>query len=102
MIHAHAGTLSLRNSATWQKLCVIVDLILNKMSALARIFGGKKKDQAPTAQEAIQKLRETEEMLEKKSDFLEKKIAQELATAKKNGTKNKRGKRPKSIKCLQL
>lgn len=45
----------------------------------------------PTAQEAIHKLRETEEMLTKKQDYLEKKIEQELMIAKKNGTKNKRG-----------
>lgn len=54
------------------------------------IFGGKKKEQAPTTQEAIQKLRSTEELLQKKSDFLEKKIDQELAMAKKNASKNKR------------
>jgi len=60
------------------------------MSLLAKMFG-KKGDKAPTPQEAIQRLRETEEMLQKKSDFLEKKIEQELAVAKKNGTKNKRG-----------
>jgi len=60
------------------------------MSIFGRMFGGKKGDKAPTPQEAIQKLRETEEMLTKKSDFLEKKIEQELGTAKKNSTKNKR------------
>jgi len=59
------------------------------MSAFAKLFGGGKKNQ-PTPQEAIQKLRETEDMLLKKSDFLEKKIETELATAKKHGTKNKR------------
>lgn len=61
------------------------------MSLFAKIFGsGKKGEKAPTPQEAIQRLRETEEMLMKKSDFLEKKVTQELATAKKHGTKNKR------------
>ncbi|KAK1885176.1 Charged multivesicular body protein 4c [Dissostichus eleginoides] len=45
----------------------------------------------PSPQEAIHKLRETEEMLTKKQDYLEKRIEQELAIAKKNGTKNKRG-----------
>ncbi|XP_028290656.1 charged multivesicular body protein 4c [Gouania willdenowi] len=44
----------------------------------------------PSPQEAIHKLRETEEMLTKKQDYLEKRIEQELATAKKHGTKNKR------------
>lgn len=39
---------------------------------------------------AIQKLRETEEMLGKKSEFLEKKIGKEMAAAKKHGMKNKR------------
>ncbi|XP_061582605.1 charged multivesicular body protein 4b-like [Cololabis saira] len=61
------------------------------MSLFGKLFGsGGKGGKAPTPQEAIQKLRETEEMLAKKQDFLEKKIDQELLTAKKNGTKNKR------------
>lgn len=55
------------------------------------IFGKKKKDEPPTTQEAIQKLRTTEELLQKKSDFLEKKIGQEIALAKQNASKNKRG-----------
>ncbi|KAF7695028.1 charged multivesicular body protein 4c-like [Silurus meridionalis] len=61
------------------------------MSFFGKIFGaGGKGDKAPTAQDAIQKLRETEQMLSKKQEFLEKKIETELLTAKKNGTKNKR------------
>lgn len=59
--------------------------------SLSKIFGGGKGAKAPSPQEAIQKLRETEEMLTKKQDFLENKIEQELQTAKTNGTKNKRG-----------
>ena len=59
-----------------------------------RLFGGKKKKEAPapTAQDAIQRLKTTEEMLEKKTEFLEAKIKGELQNAKKHGTKNKRGK----------
>lgn len=60
------------------------------MSFLSKVFGGKKGDKAPTTGEAIQKLRETEEMLIKKQEFLEKKIQQEINTARKNGTANKR------------
>lgn len=61
------------------------------MSFFGKLFGsGGKGGKAPTPQEAIQRLRETEEMLAKKQEFLEKKIEQELLTAKKNGTKNKR------------
>ncbi|XP_018533761.1 charged multivesicular body protein 4b [Lates calcarifer] len=61
------------------------------MSLFGKLFGsGGKGGKAPTPQEAIQRLRETEEMLAKKQEFLEKKIDQELITAKKNGTKNKR------------
>lgn len=70
------------------------------MSLFGKIFGsGGKGGKAPTPQEAIQRLRETEEMLAKKQDFLEKKIEQELVTAKKNGTKNKRGEE-KLLNCV--
>ncbi|RZF45859.1 hypothetical protein LSTR_LSTR010815 [Laodelphax striatellus] len=60
------------------------------MSFLSKVFGGKKDEKGPTTGEAIQKLRETEEMLIKKQDFLEKKIELEIGVARKNGTKNKR------------
>ncbi|NP_998622.1 charged multivesicular body protein 4c [Danio rerio] len=61
------------------------------MSVFGKLFGGGGKGgKGPTPQEAIQKLRETEEMLAEKQDFLEKKIDAELLIAKKNGTKNKR------------
>ncbi|KAF7993170.1 hypothetical protein HCN44_006230 [Aphidius gifuensis] len=60
------------------------------MSFFSKVFGGKKEPTGPTTSEAIQKLRETEEMLIKKQDFLEGKITQEIVTAKANGTKNKR------------
>ncbi|KRY11076.1 Charged multivesicular body protein 4b [Trichinella patagoniensis] len=62
------------------------------MAWFSRVFGGnsKKRDVAPTPQEAIQRLRETEEMLVKKQEYLEKKIESEVATAKRYGTKNKR------------
>lgn len=58
---------------------------------LAKMFGSGKKGEPPSPQQAIQKLRETEEMLSKKSEFLEKRIDREMQTAKKNGMKNKRG-----------
>jgi charged multivesicular body protein 4 len=61
------------------------------MSFLTKVFGGKKEDKPPTTGKAIQKLRETEEMLIKKQDFLENKIEQEIAIARKHGMKNKIG-----------
>lgn len=60
------------------------------MSFFSKMFGGKKENSMTTG-EAIQNLRETENMLIKKQEFLEKKIEQEITTAKTNGTKNKRG-----------
>lgn len=60
------------------------------MSFFGKIFSGKK-ETTMTSGEAIKKLRETEKMLSKKQEFLEKKIDQEIETAKKNGSKNKRG-----------
>lgn len=45
------------------------------MSVFGKMFGGgKKAAAAPSPQEAIQKLRETEEMLMKKQEFLETKV----------------------------
>ncbi|XP_016338019.1 charged multivesicular body protein 4b-like [Sinocyclocheilus anshuiensis] len=61
------------------------------MSLFGKLFGSSGKGgKYSSPQEAIQRLRETEEMLTKKQEFLEKKIEQELVTAKRNGTKNKR------------
>lgn len=62
------------------------------MSFFGKLFGVKKEEKGPSTEDAIQKLRSTEEMLIKKQEFLEKKIEQEVAIAKKNGTTNKRGK----------
>ncbi|XP_068143972.1 charged multivesicular body protein 4 [Drosophila tropicalis] len=59
------------------------------MSFFGKMFGGKK-EVAPSTGEAIQKLRETENMLIKKQEFLESKIEEELNTARKNASKNKR------------
>jgi len=70
-------------------LRVLLDSPSSKMSFFSKIFGGKK-DEAPTPGQAIQKLRETEDMLIKKQDFYEKKIEQEISLAKKNASKNKR------------
>ena len=56
-----------------------------------KLFGGTK-EKPPNTQDAIQTLRETSEMLQKKSDFLEKKIENEIKSAKQHGTKNKRSK----------
>jgi len=63
------------------------------MAFLARAFGLKKEGKQTSPQEAIQKLRETEEMLQKKADFLETKVTKELTIAKQHGTKNPQSKR---------
>lgn len=69
------------------------------MSFLARAFGAgpSKKEHGPSTQEAIQRLRTTEEMLQKKSDYLEKKIDSETNIARSNASKNKRG-----ISCVTI
>lgn len=55
------------------------------------LFFGKAKPRT-TAKDAIYKLRETLDMLEKRQTFLETKAENELKSAKLNATKNKRGK----------
>jgi charged multivesicular body protein 4 len=62
------------------------------MSFFKNIFGGKKAEPAPTTSESIQKLRDTENMLLKKQEFLEQKLEAELKIAKENASTNKRGK----------
>ncbi len=59
------------------------------MSVFKSMFKSSK-EKAPTPQEAIQKIRDVEDLLNKKSQYLEKKIEDELDIARKNGTKNKR------------
>ena len=65
------------------------------MSLAQKLFGGGggkgQPKREPTSHEAIQKLRETEEMLNKKTEYLEEKMNEQLTIAKKAGTKNKRG-----------
>lgn len=64
------------------------------MSKLGKFFkpgGSSKSRAAPSAQEALARLRETEEMLGKKQEYLENRIQRELALAKKHGTQNRRG-----------
>lgn len=68
------------------------------MSFFGKLFGGKKENEAPTTGEAIQKLRETEEMLIKKQEFLEKKVEEYMLLAKKHASKNKRGKTSELLK----
>lgn len=67
------------------------------MSKLGRFFkgGGSSKGRgAPSPQEALSRLRETEEMLGKKQDYLENRIQRELALARMHGKQNKRGRLP--------
>uniref|UniRef100_A0A8C0HJT7 Charged multivesicular body protein 4C n=1 Tax=Chelonoidis abingdonii TaxID=106734 RepID=A0A8C0HJT7_CHEAB len=65
------------------------------MSKIGKLFKGggpgRPKGRAgPTPQEALARLRETEEMLTKKQEYLETRIQRELAAAKQHGTRNKR------------
>lgn len=59
------------------------------MSFFGKLFG-KSAEKAPTTQEAIQKLLEIEDLMVKRQGVLERKIDDELKTAKANGVKNKR------------
>jgi len=55
------------------------------------LCGGEKVRKTACHQEEIDKLTEIEELLVKKTEFLRRKINQELVTAKKNSRKNRRG-----------
>ena len=62
------------------------------MSVFGKLFSGKKGNEPKplTTGEAIQNLRETEEMLMERQDFLQKKIVSEMVVARKNAKTNKR------------
>lgn len=63
------------------------------MSKLGKFFkggGSSKSREAPSPQEALARLRETEDMLGKKQEYLENRIQRELMLVKKHGTHNKR------------
>ena len=58
------------------------------MAAIVKLFKGKK--EVPTTSDAIQGLRQTEDMLAKKQEYLEKKIKTEEETIRKNVKNNKK------------
>ncbi len=60
------------------------------MSIFGKLFGKSSTDKVPTTQEAIQKLLELEDIMVKRQAVIERKIEEELAIAKQNGTINKR------------
>lgn len=67
----------------------------NKGNALSRMFGGSskggaKQKTAQTPQEAIQQLRDVEDVLNKKVEHLEAKINEETAIARRDARTNKR------------
>lgn len=61
------------------------------MNVIAKIFKKKKDKDAQETTKTIQELRDLEEVLVKKQNFLETKIEKELQTARQHGTTNKRG-----------
>ena len=63
---------------------------MSDFTFFGKLFGGKKRDKPQTTGKAIQNLRETTEMLEKRHDFLEKKIESEMVVSRKNAKINKR------------
>jgi seryl-tRNA synthetase len=63
---------------------------MSVFALIGKIFGAKKRDKPQPTGKAIQSLRETEEMVKKRKDFLEKKIDSELFEARKNAKTNRR------------
>ena len=61
---------------------------IKKMAAIKKLFEAKEK--APSTSDAIQGLRQTEDMLAKKQDYLEKKIKTEEDIIRKNVKSNKK------------
>lgn len=60
------------------------------MASFMSFFGGRR-DSKQVAREAIVTMRQQLQMIEKKEDFLQKKIDEELKKAKANAVSNKAG-----------
>lgn len=58
---------------------------------MKKMFTSKKSPATPSASEGIQKLRDIEEMLRKKQEYLEQRVEKELEVVVKNVKKNKPG-----------
>lgn len=69
------------------------------MSKLGKFFkrGSSRSRAAPSPQEALARLRETEEMLGKKQEYLEERIRRELSLARRHGARNK----PAALQALK-
>ncbi|XP_008155035.2 charged multivesicular body protein 4c [Eptesicus fuscus] len=70
------------------------------MSKLGKFFkrgASSRSRAAPSPQEALARLRETEEMLGKKQEYLENRIHRELSLARRHGTHNK----PAALQALK-
>lgn len=61
------------------------------MSFITKLLSKKKSDKILSSEQAVQKLRDIEILLGRKQEFLEKRIEEEVDTARKHGSKNKRG-----------
>ncbi len=68
------------------------------MSMLRNLFGKASEVPKATPKDAIVRLRENLEMLDKREKYLLQKIDQELVVAKQNAAKNKRGNT--SLACI--
>ena len=66
------------------------------MASFMGYFGGRR-DPKQSSRDAIVTLRQQLQMIEKKEEYLQKKIDQELKTAKANAVSNKTGERRLSL-----
>lgn len=73
-------------------LLVLREFLTRKMPFLGKLLDKtrKRKHKPPSAEEAINNLRDIEALLVKKQEYYEDKITSEIATAKKHGQKNKK------------
>jgi len=79
------------------------------MDKLKKLFRKKPRVESDSHQPTLHKLKDMEEMLEKKQVYIEEKIKEQLQLAKKHGMKNKHGKmsclgieKEKDLICISL
>lgn len=91
MHYAAAAILPINHPNLSADLYTSLITLIPMMASFMSYFGGSRKDPKSAARDAIVGLRQQLQMIEKKQEYLEKKIEEEQKKARANAVSNKAG-----------